>query len=51
LEFLKGNKNDLKEYYVWYEVLIDEKLVLIDTIYDAALNNKNKKTCMIKDLK
>lgn len=50
-KLIKGYKNDLKEYHAWNEVLIDEKWILIDATYDVALNNKNKKTCMIKDLK
>lgn len=50
-KLVKGYRNDLKEYHAWNEVFIEGKWALVDTTYDAALNNTNKKISMIKDSK
>ena len=47
-KLVKGYKNDMKEYHAWNEVLINGNWVIIDTTYDAALNNNKNKQSMYK---
>lgn len=47
-KLVKGYKNDIKEYHAWNEVLLDDKWVIIDTTYDAALFKGNRNLSMIK---
>lgn len=48
-KLVKGYKSDLKEYHAWNEVLIDNKWIVIDTTYDAALKDSKTKVSMIKE--
>ncbi|MBC8588028.1 transglutaminase-like domain-containing protein [Paratissierella segnis] len=47
-KLVKGYKNDIEEYHAWNEVLLDDKWVIIDTTYDAALFRGNRNLSMIK---
>ncbi len=50
-KLVMGHKDDIEVYHAWNEVFLSEtgQWVTIDTTYDAALNQHNKQTSMIKD--
>lgn len=48
-KLVKGYKDNLKTYHAWNEVLINGQWHIIDTTYDATLQNTSKNVIMIKE--